>query len=158
QDSGASVLVTEDLLRDRLPGCASAIIALDPLLEAVAETDPANPTVRVVADNLAYVVFTSGSTGRPKGVMVSHRSLVAAASAWEAAYARRRPPRGPPRAAVFPFAVSGGAGGRALTTGAPLVGCPPPPLLDPPALAELIRRERIDCLELVPAIAEAVAA
>ena len=158
EDSGASLLLTEDRLCDRLPGSASAQIALDPLLEAAAETDPPNPSVRVVADNLAYVVFTSGSTGRPKGVMVSHRSLVAAASAWERAYDLRRPALRHLQAAAFSFDVFTGDWVRALTTGGTLVGCPRSILLDPPALAELIRRERIDCLELVPAIAEALAA
>ncbi|WP_377273938.1 amino acid adenylation domain-containing protein [Peterkaempfera sp. SMS 1(5)a] len=30
---------------------------------------------RVLADQLAYVMFTSGSTGRPKGIGISHRAL-----------------------------------------------------------------------------------
>ena len=46
---------------------------------------------------------------------------------------------------------------RALTTGGTLVACPRPVLLDPAALADLIRRERIDCLELVPALADVLA-
>jgi non-ribosomal peptide synthetase component F/aryl carrier-like protein len=46
---------------------------------------------------------------------------------------------------------------RALTTGGTLVACPRPVLLDPADLADLIRRERIECLELVPALADALA-
>ncbi len=37
------------------------------------------------------------------------------------------------------------------------MACPRPILLDPAALAELIRREHIECLELVPALAEVLA-
>ena len=58
----------------------------DPLAESPAGVEPANPEVRVDGENLAYVVFTSGSTGRPKGVMVSHRSLLAAATPGKHAY------------------------------------------------------------------------
>ena len=111
----------------------------------------------VDGENLAYVVFTSGSTGRPKGVMVSHRSLLAAAVAWEHAYDLRRPPLRHLQAAGFAFDVFTGDWVRALTTGGTLVACPRPVLLDPSALADLIRRERIECLELVPALADALA-
>ena len=113
--------------------------------------------MRVDGENLAYVIFTSGTTGRPKGVMVSHRSLLAVAAAWESAYDLRRPPLRHLQAAGFAFDVFTGDWVRALTTGGTLVACPRPVLLDPAALADLIRRERIECLELVPALADALA-
>ena len=89
--------------------------------------------------------------------MVSHRSLLAAAAAWEHAYDLRRPPLRHLQAAGFAFDVFTGDWVRALTTGGTLVACPRPVLLDPAALADLIRRERIECLELVPALADALA-
>ncbi len=157
RDSGAIVLVTENHLRGRLPECPPLVVALDPLDESPAVVELDNPGVHIDGENLAYVVFTSGSTGRPKGVMVSHRSLLAAASAWEHAYALRRPPLRHLQAAGFAFDVFTGDWVRALTTGGTLVACPRSVLLDPAALADLIRRERIECLELVPAIADALA-
>jgi fatty-acyl-CoA synthase len=36
---------------------------------------------RVVADDVAMVIYTSGTTGRPKGAGLTHRSLLAAATA-----------------------------------------------------------------------------
>ena len=158
RDSGATMLVTEQHLRGRLPGCPSLVVALDALVQSPAEIETANPEVRVCGENIAYVVYTSGSTGRPKGVLVSHRSILAAASAWQEAYDLSSSPLRHLQAAGFAFDVFTGDWVRALTTGGTLVACPRSVLLDPAALADLIRRERIECLELVPAIASALAA
>jgi amino acid adenylation domain-containing protein len=157
QDAGATVLLTEDHLRDRLHLNARKVCSLDISGEAPADDAFGNPQVRIHADNPAYVVFTSGSTGRPKGVTVSHRSLLVAASAWEQSYSLRCPPLRHLQAAGFSFDVFTGDWVRALTTGGTLVGCPRQVLLDPTALVDLIRRERIECLELVPVLAEAMA-
>jgi amino acid adenylation domain-containing protein len=157
KDSRATVLVTDEHLRGRLPGFHGNLFALDALAESIAGDDLGNLRLRTGGDNLAYVVFTSGSTGRPKGVMVSHRSLLAAASAWEHSYSLRRPPLRHLQAAGFAFDVFTGDWVRALTTGGRLVGCPRAVLLDPAALVDLIRRERIECIELVPALADALA-
>ncbi len=158
RDSGATTLLTEQHLRGRLPGCPSLVVALDAVAQSPAEIETANPDVRVCGENIAYVVYTSGSTGRPKGVVVSHRSILAAASAWQEAYDLASPPLRHLQAAGFAFDVFTGDWVRALTTGGTLVACPRSVLLDPAALADLIRRERIECLELVPAVASALAA
>jgi amino acid adenylation domain-containing protein len=157
-DSGAAVLVTEDHLRGRLPSGGAGVISFDPAAGLTGSADQGKLAIPVDSQNLAYVVFTSGSTGRPKGVMVSHRSLLAAASGWEHAYNLRQPARRHLQVAGFSFDVFTGDCVRALTTGGALVHCPRAVLFDPAALAELIRRQRIDCLELVPALAEALAA
>ena len=62
-------------------------------------------------------------------------------------YGTSRPP-------ASPSTSSPATGSAPSTTGGTLVACPSPVLLDPAALADLIRRERIECLELVPALAE----
>jgi amino acid adenylation domain-containing protein len=136
----------------------TTMIDLDADCSRVAAQSLEDLLVPIDGANLAYVVFTSGSTGRPKGVMVSHRGLLAAAAAWEHAYDLRRPPLRHLQVAGFAFDVFTGDWVRALTTGGTLVACPRPVLLDPPALADLIRRERIECLEVVPALADVLAA
>src|SRR5439155_3748 len=65
-------------LRDRLPGdVAARALYLDSDVRPGADEPADPPAVRVLADNLAYVIHTSGSTGTPKGVQISHRALMA---------------------------------------------------------------------------------
>jgi len=73
-DAGATLLLTQERLRDRLPAFAGEVLLLDgdggtgddaPS----AELRPASP------ENLAYVIYTSGSTGLPKGTEVPHRAI-----------------------------------------------------------------------------------
>src|SRR5262249_10557589 len=133
-------------------------IELDADWANVVAQSPEDPSMVVDGENVAYVVFTSGTTGRPKGVMVSHRSLLAAAAAWEDAYDLRRPPLRHLQVAGFGFDVFAGDWIRALTTGGTLVMCRREGVLDPAARVDVIRRERIECVELVPALAELLVA
>ncbi len=115
------------------------MINLDADRSAIAAESPDDPRVRVEGENLAYVVFTSGTTGQPKGVMVSHRALLTIGSAWEECYDLRQAPLRHLQAAGFAFDVFTGDWVRALTTGGTLVACPSHVMLDPRALAVLIR-------------------
>jgi amino acid adenylation domain-containing protein len=153
-----SIVVVDRGAVEQAPRTRATMIDLDAEQPSIAALTPEDLSVRVDGENLAYVVFTSGTTGRPKGVMVSHKSLCAAAAAWECAYDLSRPPQRHLQAAGFAFDVFTGDWIRALTTGGTLVACPRSTLLDPRALADLIRRERIGCLELVPALADVLAA
>ena len=59
-DSGASILFTEELVRD---------ILSDASLASFARNDAA-------PEKAAYMIYTSGSTGRPKGVVIQHKALL----------------------------------------------------------------------------------
>lgn len=103
----------------------------------------------------AYLIYTSGSTGRPKGVVVSHANLVHAAGMWRHAYGLHAEWTYQ-QAASFSFDMFVGESLRALTTGGRLVIVPRETLLDPTDLFALMRTERVQCTELVPAVLRAL--
>ncbi|MEO0685074.1 MAG: condensation domain-containing protein, partial [Cyanobacteria bacterium J06649_11] len=91
-DSGVSVLLTQEKLVNLLPESGAKVICLDTDAKSgdvtsgdVTSGDVTSGDVtcnvstsvtEVKPHNLAYIIYTSGSTGKPKGVMISHRSVV----------------------------------------------------------------------------------
>jgi amino acid adenylation domain-containing protein len=73
QDSGVSLLVTEQQLR--LPVHATPVINLDVDWSMIAEGSEENPVVEMDGDHAAYVIYTSGSTGKPKGSVICHAQV-----------------------------------------------------------------------------------
>ncbi|MQY12842.1 Dimodular nonribosomal peptide synthase [Streptomyces sp. RB5] len=151
-DAGADVVLTTRDLADRVPDGVTPVCPDDPAVrEALAALPATPPRVEVCGDDLAYVIYTSGSTGRPKGVMISH-----AAAANFALNARDLFGLGPgdrvlqfanPAFDVSVFDVFG-----ALASGAAVVAAPRGTLLDPDALAVLLREERVTVSDLPPAM------
>lgn len=76
EDSGASVIVTQQGLPEKLPTEAAQLLYIDTELDEAGSESDLNPSSAAFAENLAYVIYTSGSTGKPKGVMVNHRNVV----------------------------------------------------------------------------------
>ncbi len=76
-DSRAAVLVGARDVLDELPVRRMRMVALDDArtVAALAAASDADPGVRVLPGQVAYVVYTSGSTGVPKGVAVTHGGL-----------------------------------------------------------------------------------
>ncbi|HRL23128.1 MAG TPA: amino acid adenylation domain-containing protein, partial [Alcaligenes sp.] len=82
QDSGISVLLTQEDVLARLPGAAQiTTVLLDD--EAIGLQPDTKPCVAVHPETLAYLIYTSGSTGRPKGAQLSHANVVRLFSATE---------------------------------------------------------------------------
>ncbi|GAB2758212.1 non-ribosomal peptide synthetase [Amycolatopsis magusensis] len=144
RDTGAKLVLTQDDLRDRLPG---PVLALD-----VAELDgpETDPGVGKPAD-LAYVIYTSGSTGRPKGVMLEHRGVWNRLRWMQAEY-----PIGAADVVLqktpYTFDVSVWEFFWPLMTGARMVLAKPDGHRDPAYLTELIRDEGVTTLHFVPSM------
>ena len=75
QDAQVSVLLTEERLRDQLPGGEARILCLDSESQTSDQESATNLDGGAGAGNLAYVIYTSGSTGKPKGVQITHGAL-----------------------------------------------------------------------------------
>ncbi|MDY8021009.1 non-ribosomal peptide synthetase [Paenibacillus polymyxa] len=76
EDSGASMLLTQKHLRDKL-AYHGPIMDLDgESLQQKEQDGSANPQPVNKPEDLAYIIYTSGSTGKPKGVMVEHRGII----------------------------------------------------------------------------------
>ncbi len=76
QDSGLTVLLTQESLGNvtEVPGIKT--IAVDSEASTLDTMDDSNPGIAVLPENLAYIIYTSGSTGKPKGTLLQHRGAV----------------------------------------------------------------------------------
>ncbi|HEX5718464.1 MAG TPA: amino acid adenylation domain-containing protein, partial [Thermoanaerobaculia bacterium] len=151
EDARAEVLVTTDLLLDRLPAGMDrlSLVRLDFdswLIDAQSTDDlldGAGP------ENLAYVIYTSGSTGRPKGVMVPHGGLGSLAAA-QAGLFDVAPGDRVLQFAAFSFDASVAEIVTTLLNGAELHLASGERLLPGPDLARLLAERRITHLTIPP--------
>lgn len=98
----------------------------------------------------ALVIYTSGSTGTPKGVVVEHRNLSAVVDAWHQGL-NLGPQTTVLQMASAAFDVFTADVIRSLCFGGKLVLAGRESLLDPQELAALIRKERTNFADFVPA-------
>ncbi|RJX39161.1 amino acid adenylation domain-containing protein [Paenibacillus pinisoli] len=153
EDAQLSVMLTQQVLADRFAGGGLALF----LLDAEQTATPGEETRRLTQpdtkdEDLAYLIYTSGTTGQPKGTMVSHASLVNAYFGWEEAYRLKTDAKVHLQLASFSFDVFTGDWVRALCSGAKLVLLKKDTMLDAPRLLELMKKERVDAAEFVPAV------
>ncbi|HYU31102.1 MAG TPA: amino acid adenylation domain-containing protein [Thermoanaerobaculia bacterium] len=152
EGAGASVILTREGLRDRLPATGAQVVPLDsPSFSSLASFSslPSFPT------NLAYLIFTSGSTGVPKGIEVTHASLTNLIAWYHETYA----PGPEDRAALIAgpsFDVSVGEIWPLLAAGASLHVPDDETRLSPDRLLAWLARERITLCFLPTPLAEAV--
>jgi amino acid adenylation domain-containing protein/non-ribosomal peptide synthase protein (TIGR01720 family) len=148
KDAGASVILTQQHLAQRLSKPSTSIVCLDANREEIARQPEENPHSDVTPENLVYVIYTSGSTGKPKGVAIEHRQLL---NYLHGILARLDLPIGSSFATVSTIAADLGntAIFPALCTGGCLHVISQERATNPEALAEYCEYHAIDCLKIV---------
>ncbi|WP_081714048.1 amino acid adenylation domain-containing protein [Cystobacter fuscus] len=146
-DSGLTVIISDREVPDGIG--VARVLRLDRVDWSV--DVPVTPRLEADPESTAYVIYTSGSTGQPKGVEVRRRSVVAMVNAvcsrhqfgetdvWTLFHSY-----------CFDFSVWEMWG--ALATGATLVVVPAEVAASPRASAELLVRERVTVMNIVPSV------
>jgi amino acid adenylation domain-containing protein len=159
-DCGIEVLVSEPRQQRevaQLGGCGlRAVVGTDGdvgglrfvTADEVAGSDE-RPAVKVLDDDIAYVMYTSGSTGRPKGIVHTHRSGMHYAEHAAAVYGLRPDDRlansAPLHFDISTFEVFAGP-----LAGASTLVIPEPHLRMPASLSQLIADDRCTTWYSVP--------
>ncbi|WP_336217152.1 non-ribosomal peptide synthetase, partial [Nonomuraea sp. LPB2021202275-12-8] len=150
-ESAPSVLLTNAGLDAKCAQGPWQLVRLDEDADLIAEQRADRPRRTAPPGGLAYVIFTSGSTGRPKGVMITRAGLTSWRTAWSAGQDHRVLGRwlttASPSFDVFVADIV-----RSLSFGGTLVIGGRTLVLDPPALAETLRGQRIDGFECIPPV------
>ncbi|MEL6554743.1 MAG: amino acid adenylation domain-containing protein [Cyanobacteria bacterium J06621_11] len=77
EQSEASIILSENSLKDLLPQLEIEFVCLDSDWEKIEQQAQISQLEDCSSeDDLAYVIFTSGSTGKPKGAELPHKALV----------------------------------------------------------------------------------
>jgi amino acid adenylation domain-containing protein len=150
-DSGAAAVVTQALLRDRLPAGAPPTVLVDGDLAS-----PPGARHLPGTGSLAYVIYTSGSTGTPKGVAMPHRPLVNLVG-WHLAHPRLGRPAVTLQLAAASFDVAFQEIFTTLATGGTLVLLGEDEARDPAAIWDAIVANGVERLFATPTALELVA-
>ena len=151
KDSNVKHIISETVNKDLFGIKDISILYLD-AEETLNRYSNANPNFNVDESNLAYMIYTSGTTGKAKGTMIRHASLVNAYFAWEMDYKLLSEVRNHLQMASFSFDVFTGDWTRALCSGGKLVLVKRETLLDAETLYYIMKKEKVDIAEFVPAV------
>ncbi|EST35029.1 amino acid adenylation domain-containing protein [Streptomyces roseochromogenus] len=154
EDSGASVIVTQEHLRERLAALAPRHVLV--LTPAEVTPGPAGRTALPGRQpgHLAYVIYTSGSTGRPKGVGIENRAI-AGQLRWLASRGYLGPrvtilQKTPMSFDAAQWEILAPAAGTHVVMGTPGIH------RDPQAIVEAVRTHGVTHLQCVPTLLQAL--
>ncbi|WP_316637507.1 non-ribosomal peptide synthetase [uncultured Ruminococcus sp.] len=147
-DSEASyIITTADKLAD-YP--AEKAINVDDILKG----DPAeNPALPMTGDELSYMIYTSGSTGKPKGVMLRHKGICNYLTPHKGntiMYNIKERVSHYLSVTTVSFDMSFKEHTAALCNGKTLIFAAEDEMNDPRALAELMAKHHVDCINATP--------
>ncbi|WP_280390126.1 amino acid adenylation domain-containing protein, partial [Nocardia wallacei] len=158
-DAGAvAVAYPEGAAADPAAGTVPSVVRIDELDLSEVSGEPVADADRVVplrASNTAYVIFTSGSTGRPKGVAVPHAAIVNQLQ-WKTAEFGLTGDDAVLLKTASTFDLSVWEFWSAAVCGGRLVIATPDGHRDPAYLNELMARERVTTLHVVPSMLDAL--
>ena len=166
-DSGAGVVVADEALAPLAYAVAQQVEAIELAVvtggadgqapapvraeayeDLIAEDGPA-PTVDVADDALALIMYTSGTTGKPKGAMLSHANMQAQAMTTVVSLQTDVESISVLAAPLFHIAAIGSAT-ASIYMGSTMV-INPLGAFDPDNLLDMLERERVTSIFLVPA-------
>ena len=114
-----------------------------------------NPACEVAPQDLAYIVYTSGSTGQPKGIMQTHESFCQFIE-WQRRQFQIETPRRIAQWAAITYDASYAEIFATLCFGATLCLASSEVKIDPRAVVEWARREKLSLLQFVPSFCRQV--
>ncbi len=148
EDSGAAYIITTKDKLSEYP--ADKAIDVEELLSG---NDTGDPDIAMNGDELAYMIYTSGSTGKPKGVMLAHKGicnyLMPHPANTHIHYLKNHTETYLSVTTVS-FDMSFKEHTAALCNGKTLVFASEDEMNDPRALAELMKKYRVDCMNATP--------
>lgn len=155
ENANAKVVLTLEACRNTLSSeLQTTAVIVDEALDICASYPTTTPQVRILPEQLAYVLYTSGSTGQPKGVAIPHAGIVNRLAWMQQQYTltdqdvvlQKTP---------YSFDVSVWEFFWPLITGAKLVVAEPNAHKDSARLAAIIQQHQITTIHFVPAMLQA---
>lgn len=154
-NAGIETVLLKNKQNHRLNSLFSQSVYLEEEGEKIA-TEPIDaPAVKLSARDTAYILYTSGSTGRPKGVKISHEAITN-----HMHWMNQEFPMSATDAVLQKTSINFDASVwefyAPLTTGARLVMAEPEKHADPDYLLDIIHKENITTLQVVPTMLQAL--
>ena len=156
EDAALSGVVTHPSIISQLPSNAQNVVAFDSVRfdgdgHGPSDAPVSNPSVLVSSDQRAYVIYTSGSTGVPKGVEGTHRASMNRFS-WMWSTYPFKDGEVCCQKTNLGFVDSIWEIFGPLLAGVPNVIIPPEAVRDPEEMLQVLGRERVTRIVLVPSL------